>query len=746
MNDDPIIGRSSLQWKLLGIITIALVAISAAYTVFVQYQTGKPLKESLSDKAVMLNRTVSFMVRGTREDALPLSLNRFTSDSDVAWIEIYRGDGSIAYQHTPVLPPAVAVAAFAAMEEDEIRASALDKAFEVWGRTLSVVIHEDGTTTELPYYVRTGISKEPIAAWKRKAVVSSLIFCIVATALVVGLLSILVFRLTHRLKDMVERATRISRGDLTRVVHDDTSDEVGTLGQAFNSMLQGLSGIVRHIQKTVTTMYESVEQLRNGSVALKEGAQLQKTELDQTRSAVGDLTQSLANVSVYSAAMEQSVSRIASSIHQMDSSIREMKKYFATLADHIGETANSISEMSGSISEVAQSAKTLRHVSEESTLATKTLADKTEEISRRALDTARISRDAQTAAEKGSEIIKKSIASGNEIFQTFTVVKDHTQTLDTELRKITEVVQVIEDLADRTNILSLNAAIIAAQAKEHGKGFMVVADEIKKLAGSTTDSLRVIETKVSSVLEKGVQVRKAVESGEERVKRGIALSDQMDRSLREILELLATVAETAQEISGLTKGQKESTDGVRYTIEQVERMAQTISQATGEQAQTAETIHASSEELRGVTEQGGRMISEEVEASRNITQGIEAIFQTIRNLEEARKQGMEKEAQIELAVERVEEIAVLSIENIDQITEKVSRLEELADMLKKQVARFQLQSGGDGDIVTPNPYSAAMDGLHAKPSTDARTASEFSAERADRATRPPSPIPRETLN
>ncbi|MBI2059477.1 MAG: HAMP domain-containing protein [Nitrospirae bacterium] len=699
--------QGGFRWRIVGLAAAGVVLTAAAAFVLVHIVLRDPLREAWLARTETLNRTASAVVRSTREDVLGATLAPLTADPDLAWLEIYRSDGTLAFQHLQSKPPTAALDPVRALPTDRLQIREEAEAFDVWSKLVTVTIHEDGSTAESIYFIRSGITKNFLSVWSRRIAARSGIALGAVALLLIAVSLPLAARLVRPINEMAEIASGIGRGDFRRLARDDRGDEVGALARNLNLMLGGLAQVLDHTHAALRAIRDTSEYLQSSAAALKDGSAAQREEFESTRAATTGLAQVLHSIAGQTETIEQSASHIGSSVHELTTSVREMKKYFATLSDLLAQTVTSIRQMAASIAEVAQSAKTLKHVSEESTLATKSLAAKTDEISRRSLDTARLSRDAQAAAERGSEILKNTLSSSNEIFQTFTVIKDHTQILDTELRKITEVVQVIEDLADRTNILSLNAAIIAAQAREHGKGFMVVADEIKKLATSTTHSLRVIESTVSSVQDKGVQVRKAVEMGEDRVKRGIGLSEELERSLREILEALAVGAEMAQEISKLTQAQKESTDGVRITIEQVDRMARSISTATGEQAQTSETINRSCEELRDIADRGTRMIAEQSEAGNTVAKGVETIVDLSRALGASKSQGLERYGLIELAVEKLEEVALLSLENIDTMRQKIDELARLAETLEAEISRFNV----------PGPSVASSQPLPATPST-----------------------------
>ncbi|MBI2890020.1 MAG: HAMP domain-containing protein, partial [Nitrospirae bacterium] len=679
----------SLRGRLLALLGAVLVIAAVGYCTFAYLQVARPLEARLLEKARTLNKTTTLAVRATREEDFEHTLAPLTLDAEVSWLEIYRADGTAAYSHSRVKPPTPVIAALQELAPGQLDLRDGPDTCEVWGKATSLTVHEDGSTAETVYYVRTAIGKAALAEWRRNALLMLVAFSAALTLLLLLVMNAPVSRLARRLNEMTSAAMIISQGDLSRPLRDASPDEVGALGRALGHVAQGLSRAIGHVQSAISAMQDANQTLEASSQSLREGAQLQKDEFEKAHTETVAMGDALGQVAKEAEGIGESTTRVSASIQEMDASTREMRNYFASLMDHLARTASSISQMTASITSIAESAKNLRHVSDESTAATKTLAQKTEEISRRALDSARLSREAQTAAERGSDMLRKTSESTKDIFQTFTVINNHTQTLDTELRKITEVVQVIEDLADRTNVLSLNAAIIAAQAKEHGKSFMVVADEMKQLANSTTNSLRVIETTVTSVLEKGVQVRKAVETGEERVKRGLTLSDEMGQSLRSILEHLATAAETAQEISQLTRGQKEGTDSLRFTIEQVQHMSQAISQATGEQSASAEIVHRSTEQLRAIAAQGTRMVAEQADASNHVAKGIQTILSGVEQLQSAKEGATERGRQIEQGIERVQEVVLLSMESIEQIAEKAGELGEVAEQLQAEIVRFQ---------------------------------------------------------
>jgi len=232
--------------------------------------------------------------------------------------------------------------------------------------------------------------------------------------------------------------------------------------------------------------------------------------------------------------------------------IASMSNWFNILIEKIAylirlmkESSQGLVAVSGRLAvTTTQMSKSNQTVSEE----IHTLATSSEEMSRTVEDVARNSSEVNIASEKskkaavdGTNVIANSIAAMHDIAESVGKSAGKVRNLGSQSERIGMVVEVIEDIADQTNLLALNAAIEAARAGEHGRGFAVVADEVRKLAEKTVKATKEIAGIVLSIQEEGREAVESMELGSKAINKGTELSEKMGFAIGEI-ETNATMA------------------------------------------------------------------------------------------------------------------------------------------------------------------------------------------------------------
>src|SRR5690606_124379 len=158
-----------------------------------------------------------------------------------------------------------------------------------------------------------------------------------------------------------------------------------------------------------------------------------------------------------------------------------------------------------------------------------------DQVKSNANETARLSEEVARDAETGADAIAKTLTEINRIKETSSEAVSVIANLGSRIEEIGAILNVIADVAEQTNRLALNAAIIAAQAGEHGKGFAVVADEIKDLAERAGTSTREIADLIKTIQSESRNAILAVERGAATVDRGVTVSAEAEAALKKIL-------------------------------------------------------------------------------------------------------------------------------------------------------------------------------------------------------------------
>jgi methyl-accepting chemotaxis protein len=278
-----------------------------------------------------------------------------------------------------------------------------------------------------------------------------------------------------------------------------------------------------------------------------------------------------------------------------------MMQSFAAMVAKVGDTVGrlkmSIMNLSSSSEELSATAESLSRGAVQQTHQAKEVASATTQMSQTISDVAQNAVQAAEAAKNSSEAAtggKEIVAMTAERLATITeTVKETSQTIETLSRsseQIGEIVNLIHTIADQTNLLALNAAIEAARAGEQGKGFAVVADEVRKLADRTTTATKDIEQKISAIQTEAEKSLAAVNKGYAEVEKGVGLAKSASESLDTIVKASTQVLDMVQRIAVATEEQSAAAEEITRNMGTISEVTDQSSESTNQIQQAARSL------------------------------------------------------------------------------------------------------------------------------------------------------------
>ncbi len=347
----------------------------------------------------------------------------------------------------------------------------------------------------------------------------------------------------------------------------------------------------------------------------------------------------------------------------MVSSINEVDQNVVYLTNFVTDTSSSMIEMSASIAQVESNAAR----SYDLTLAVASAAESGMKAVRETID--------------GMEQIRKSVADANAVISR----------LGERSVAIGKILNVIEDVAEQTNLLALNAAILAAQAGEYGKGFSVVAAEIRELSERTASSTRDIGNLIGAVQGEVNNALSTMSAGTKLVEGGVSLSHEAGKALNKILESATKASQMGKEIAGATREQAQGSENVTQSVSRLQEMVKQISAATGQQAQGSEHIMRAVESMREVTKYVRQAMGEQKSGSTMISTAAERMIEMIHEIfQVAANQATESE-KIVATMEQVRAIADGNRTSAVDMEEAVGLLNDAIRSLDEEVRKFRVR-------------------------------------------------------
>ena len=305
------------------------------------------------------------------------------------------------------------------------------------------------------------------------------------------------------------------------------------------------------------------------------------TELDNISKGEGDLTRRM------EVKCGDEIGHVADAFNAFMNKLQSIIRDVKTGAEQVSNTTDELAKVSGLVASNSQQA------SEEAySMATQVeiMSYTLEALSSQAEDVQRISAESGEYSKQGSDIIH---AAADEMVHIATTVNESSrliQDLGQQSAQISQIVNVIKEIADQTNLLALNAAIEAARAGEQGRGFAVVADEVRKLAERTSNSTQEITAMIGKIQACTHMAIQSMDAGVSKVSAGAELAQQAGNAINQIKDGVERVVGAVNEISASLKEQALSNSENAHKVENIASLSEQNSNAFKETAKTVEYI------------------------------------------------------------------------------------------------------------------------------------------------------------
>jgi methyl-accepting chemotaxis protein len=264
--------------------------------------------------------------------------------------------------------------------------------------------------------------------------------------------------------------------------------------------------------------------------------------------------------------------KVASASVQLSATAEEMSKGADSLTTRTAQTATAVEEINATVNQVAQNSGKAASMAQETV---------------------------QTA-KGGSDVVLETVAGMRQISDAVSQSATLIATLGKSSDQIGEIVRVIEDIADQTNLLALNAAIEAARAGEQGRGFAVVADEVRKLAERTTKATREIGDMIRHIQQDTRSAVSSMEEGTQKVAGGVALVNKTGEALAQIVEMVNNSADMIRQIAAAVEEQTVATQQIAGDLETVARVSRETAGGATESAKASHDLSLLATELQGI--------------------------------------------------------------------------------------------------------------------------------------------------
>lgn len=492
------------------------------------------------------------------------------------------------------------------------------------------------------------------------------------------------------IKDLRNLARAMAQGNFQVAPRIFADDEIGQLANSFGETRGNLRRLLGRVGNSGATITSGVAILSGGTESLIQRSHDQALLTEQANTALENVRGGTGNVVKAADSVAELTQDASSRALELQASAVQVASSTGHLFQSVEKTSSSTTQMDRSMREMSRRTEVLAGIGDEVLSFVAEMNATIEDLRRSAQATADISRQVRIDAEAGGAAVAKTVIGINANRDLSLTTAETFDALQRSVAQIGQILTVIEDVAARTNLLALNAAIIAAQAGEQGAGFSVVADEIRELAERTRGSTKEISSIVKAVQTGSRQAVSKVHEAVQRTETNVTLADDASASLTKIVESAARSYDMAIKIAQALGDQALAS---RHLHEATSRMSEHITEinrATREQASGTAMLAAEAERVREIAGQVKTATDEQSQAGRGITEALEKIANDARAMRDSLERQLRETDRIAEASRTMLHIAQENDAIARQFNSTLQNLVASGRDFETEVARFTL--------------------------------------------------------
>ncbi len=505
-------------------------------------------------------------------------------------------------------------------------------------------------------------------------------------------LSVLFSRKTiYAIQDIVRVIGTASEGDLRPATIRVTHDEVGVLALKLNQMIYQLRNISEQVQGSVYGVNSTADTILQQVETLIRHMEQQSSSVENTTDAVEKINrfidvvvrntsdllvaaaQNLSSIQETRASIDgvtTSTTALTNNLHLISSSVEQVNQSVKHISDHTGQLVEAAQHTENEMCHIDRS---LRDVSQH--------ADRAQQLAKETMDAAVSGQTSVDASLQGMIELKDVVS------QTAQIIHK----INSWGEQVSSILDIVDDITEQTSLLALNASIISAQAGERGRGFSVVADEIKELAMRTKASTQEIGTLIHELQASTEDGVNKTAEGIGKAEQGVHLANAVKNSLATVLDSATRASTTATDTAQVIQHTAASSQAIRTSMNRVTERVSHIRTALQGEEQDIEQVVRAVENISEMAENVNQASSQQTKTAKEIEKSMQEVTEKFSNISDQTEELRQNSFQIVNAMHTIESTTEGILRDVTDISgETVKNLLHEAEALQQIVSVFKV--------------------------------------------------------